>query len=130
MSNIYEINYIDYAYKIIPWHLRDYDYEIEEGDFKIRNTHEQESYFILKSSKGQFYSTLKIGVGLEKYINADIDKNDLRKKIRDALELDEFKINKIYLITASDVEELGITDVEILSKIENNGFIISLDILR
>jgi len=52
MSLFYQIDYEDYAEKFIPSFLREYDFDIKDGDFLISNTNEQESYFILEANKG------------------------------------------------------------------------------
>ena len=129
-ADIYDIDFNDFAYKFCPNFWRDADIVIENGDFKITNTHEQESYYILQANKGQFYQTPRLGVGLIKYQNADINKNELRKSIKTELSRDNFKINNIYIIMADDVARMNINDPEILSKIEQDGFIIALDIDR
>lgn len=129
-ADIYDIDFNDYAYKFIPHFLRDADLVLENGDFKITNTHEQESYYILEANKGQFYQSPRLGVGLTKYQNADVNKNEIRKLIRTELKRDSFKVNNIYVINSEDVGRLRITDPEILAKIEQDGFIIALDIQR
>lgn len=130
MADIYDIDTDDFAYKFIPHFLRDMDAVIDNGDFKISNTHEQESYFILQSAKGQYYQSPRLGVALLKYQNADINKNELRKKIRTELKRDGFIVNNVYIINSEDVNRLNIQDPEIISKIEQDGFIVALDIDR
>lgn len=130
MSNYYQIDYNDYANKFVPWFMRNQDFEVSEGDFKQADTTEQESYFILKANKGHYRQYIRLGLGLEKYINADIQKNELRRKIRENLEEDNLKINKIYVITENDLRELNIQDADLINSIKQNGFLISLDIER
>ena len=130
MADIYDIDTDDFANKFTPHFLRDADFEIENGDFKVTNTNEQESYYILQANKGHFYQTPRLGAGIIKYQNADINKNELRKNIRTELNRDNFKVNNVYVIGASDVARLNINDPEILSKIEQDGYIIALDIER
>lgn len=130
MADIYDIDFDDFAYKLTPYFLRDADLVISDGDIKVTNTNEQESYYILQANKGQFYQIPRLGVGLIKYQNADINKNELRKLIRTELKRDNFKVNNVYIIGTEDIKRLNITDPEILSKIEQDGFIIALDIKR
>lgn len=130
MADIYDIDFDDFAYKFTPHFLRDVDFIIENGDIKITNTNEQDSYYILEANKGQFYQTPRLGVGLVKYQNADINKNEIRKIIRTELKRDNFKVNNVYVVNFEDVGRLNISDPEILSKIEQDGFIIALDIER
>ena len=130
MSAFYEIDYSDYAEKFIPSFLREYDFGINNGDFITENTIEQDSYFILEANTGQFYEHYNLGVGIKKYINGDVTKIELRQVIRENLDLDNFKINKIYIITENDLKENPIDDPDILDIIKQNGFLISLDIDR
>lgn len=129
-ADIYDIDFDDFANKFTPHFMRDSDFEIENGDFKVTNTNEQESYYILEAGKGQFYQTPRIGVQILKYQNADVNKNELRKIVRTELKRDNFKINNVYVVNSEDVLRIGITDPEILAKIEQDGFIIALDIER
>lgn len=130
MADIYDIDFDDFANKFTPHFLRDADVAIENGDFKFTVTNEQESYYILQANKGQFYQVPRMGVGIIKYQNADINKNELRKNIRTELKRDNFKVNNVYIIGPEDVNRLNITDPEILAKIDQDGFIIALDIER
>jgi hypothetical protein len=129
-ADIYDINTDDFANKFIPHFLRDADFVIENGDFKIANTNEQESYYILQSHKGQYYQSPRLGAAILKYQNADVNKNELRKIIRTELRRDGFIVNNVYLVNSEDVVRMNITDPEILSKVEQDGFIIALDIDR
>ena len=129
-SLIYQADYSDVANKLMPHFIRDHDFEIENGDFKIGDTTEQESYFILEAKNGQFYQYLRIGFGINKYLAGDIDKNEFKRKIRNNLEEDGFKINKIHVVTKDDLRFLDIQDTEILNIINQQGFIVSLDIER
>ena len=130
MSLFYQIDYDDYAEKFMPSFLREYDFEIKEGDFLQSNTNEQESYFILEANKGQYYEHYNLGVGINRYLNADITKIELRQIIRENLDNDNFKINKIHIITENDLINNPIDDPEILNIIKQNGFLIALDIDR
>lgn len=130
MSAYYQIDYSDLATKLMPHILRSVDFVISEGDFLIGNTNEQESYIILETSKGNFYAEYNLGVNIKKNIGGDVNKIDLRQEIKENLKLDNFKINKIYIVTANDVEKAKIDDPQILSVINNDGFLISLDIDR
>ena len=129
-ADIYDIDTDDFAEKFTPHFMRNADLVIDNGDVKITNTNEQESYYILEANKGQFYSTPRLGVGLIKYQNADVNRNELRKIVRTELKRDNFKVNNVYVINSEDVLRLSITDPEILSKIDQEGFIIALDIDR
>ena len=130
MSAFYEIDYSDYVDKFTPHVLRTFDFDIKDGDFKQGNTVEQESYIILEVDKGNFYESVRLGLNINKYINADVDKNGIKRKIRDNLEQDGFIINKIYVITENDLNFVNIEDPELLAAIKQNGFLISLDIER
>ena len=130
MSAFYEIDYSDYAEKFTPAFLRTHDFDIKNGDFVVANTNEQESYFILEASRGQFYEHYNLGVGLKKYLNADISKIEMRQLISENLDLDNFKINKIFIITEADLSVTPIDDPELLSVIKNDGFLVALDISR
>lgn len=130
MADIYDIDFDDFANKFTPHFLRDADLVINDGDFRIVNTNEQESYYILEAQKGHFYQTPRLGVGILRYQNADVNKNELRKTIRTELKRDNLKVNNVYVINSEDVNRLGIADPEILAKIYHDGFIIALDIQR
>lgn len=130
MSDFYQIDFSDYANKFMPSFLRDYDFEISDGDFLQSNTTEQESYFILEANTGQFYENYNLGVGIKVFLNGDINKIELRQLIRENLNIDKFKINKIYIITEQDLVNNPIDDPELLAIIKQNGFLISLDIER
>jgi hypothetical protein len=129
-DNIYQVNYSDIASKLTPHFIRNKDFEVKDGDFRTGNTNEQESYFILEARNGQYYFYPRIGFGINKYLAADIDKNEFRRKVRKNLEEDGFKVNKVFLVTKEDARLLNIQDAEILNIINQQGFILSLDIKR
>jgi len=129
-EEIYTVDYSDFANKYIPHFIRIKDFDIKEGDFKLGNTNEQESYFILESSKGNYYNSLKLGFSIRKYLAADIDKNEFKKKIRENLERDSFKVREVYVVTKGDLNLLNINDPELINIINQNGFIVSPDISR
>jgi hypothetical protein len=130
MSSYYEIDFSDFAEKFIPWFLREYGFEFKEGDFKTGDTTDQELRFHLQARNGHYYQYIRIGVGMDRFLNADIDKQSLNKRIRKSLNEDTFTIQNIYIITLSDINDLKITDPQLLSILEQDKYVIAVDATR
>jgi len=130
MSAYYEIDFSDFAEKFIPWFLREYGFEFKDGDFKTGDTTDQELRFHLQARNGHYYQYIRIGVGMDRFLNADIDKQSLNKRIRKSLKEDTFTIQNIYIITLSDINDLKITDPQLLSILEQDKYVIAVDATR
>jgi len=130
MSAYYEIDFSDFADKFIPWFLREYGFEFEDGDFKQGDTTDQELRFHIQARNGHYYQYIRIGVGVDRFLNAHIDKQNLNKRIRKSLKEDSFTIENIYIITLSDIADLNITDPQLLSILEQDKYVIAVDATR
>lgn len=78
------------------------DLEIENGDLKIANSDVQNQYAILRARKGQFYEFPTLGVGIEDYDHASIDKRVIRREIRDNLKRDNYRIDQLDIAQTPD----------------------------
>lgn len=125
MANLYDIDFEDVVHKLMPTVVRNADMVISNGDIAYTDTTEQDMYLILQSGTGNWYQYPRVGFNLRKKLNSNFDKVTLKQQIIDALKEDGIKLNDLQLITQSDVQRLGITDPEILSKIKQNKIIIS-----
>lgn len=130
MSEYYAIDFDDFVTKFVAWFLGEYGFEFSDGDFRLGNTNEQEQYFILQARNGHFYQYIKLGVGIDRYLVSDIDKLDLKKRIQTNFKYDGFSIQNIYVITQEDIKPLNITDNEIISVLNQDKFIISIEAIR
>lgn len=130
MSAFYQIDFDQFASDFVPWFLREYGFEYYEGDFKLGNTNDQDVRFITQARNGHFYQYIRLGVGLDKFLNANINKQKLNKEIRKNLEYDDFRINEILIVTVDDVAELGIIDQELIALLEQDKYVISIDVSR
>ena len=130
MSAFYNIDFDDYAEKFIPWFLHEYGFEFKDGDFKIGDTLDQEMRFITQARNGHYYQYIRIGVGIDKYLNSKINKQKLNKKIRSNLKLDNFIIENVYIVTRDDITELNITDTSILTALEQDSFLLAIEARR
>jgi hypothetical protein len=126
----YEVDYEDFADKFIPWFLREYGFEYKDGDFKTGDTLDQEMRFIVQARNGHFYQYIRIGVGIDRFLNANIDKQKLNKRIRSSLKYDQFIIESVYIVTQSDIDVLGITNTEVLSILEQDKYILAIEARR
>ena len=85
----------------------DYDITIEDGDFKLDESVQQEVECILKAKPGQYYQWPLLGVGIEQYRKKPInDTRDIEQSIRVNLESDSIlaKNLKVY----KSVDNIGI----------------------
>jgi len=71
------------------------DIAIKDGDLDVGISDPQHIEHIFKASPGQFYQFLTLGIGIDKFKKASIHKPTLKQKIRDNLQADDFRINKI-----------------------------------
>ena len=90
------------------------DIEIKNGDLVVAFSDDQNIEFILRAKPGHFYQFPTLGVGVVDLIKSPIDRQALRQKIKQQLESDNYRVNKIELggnidelITSIDAEKLG-----------------------
>jgi hypothetical protein len=70
------------------------DIEVENGDFKIWFSDQQHINHILQAEPGQFYQYPEIGYGMNKLVNANINTQSEKQKIKKALEEDNFSLGQ------------------------------------
>lgn len=112
--NIYYIDIDYFVDNFMPGMMQTMDVSIKNGDFETGNTDEQEIFFILQSSKGNFYYEPKIGYNINSKLNASINKTEERKEIRAELENDGFTVDEINLITVNDINRISDSTVKSL----------------
>ena len=130
MSAFYNIDFDQFSSDFVPWFLREYGFETYDGDFKLGNTNDQEVRFITQARNGHFYQYIRLGVGLDRFLGSDINKQKLNKEIRKNLEYDGFKVDNILIVTINDINELGITDQVLISILELDKYVISIEVSR
>ena len=123
----YIVGYKDLLYNLMPHILRDHDIEFDDGDIKQGDTLEQEIFIIMESDKGQFYQDIKIGVGLARQINANINKPQLKKRIKSALEYDNIMVQRINIFNKDDLLNAGINDADLMSEVDKNKYLIDIE---
>ncbi len=126
----YNVNYRNIALNLMPHFLRDLDFDVEDGDLAIDDSVEQDVFFILQADKGNFYFAPTIGYGIFKKLNSSIDKAVEKRQIRDNLEQDGISVQGINIITYNDAIQAGVNDVELLRKLKQDKFIISIEASR
>lgn len=90
------------------------DIEIKDGDLVVADSDSQNIEFIITAKPGQFYQFPTLGVGIIDEIKGSITKQALKIKIKNNLEADNYRVNKIEvkggiddLITTIDAIKLG-----------------------
>ena len=90
------------------------DIEIKDGDLVIADSDAQNIEFIITAKPGQFYQFPTLGVGIIDEVKGSITKQALKIKIKNNLEADDYRVNKIEvkggiddLITTIDAVKLG-----------------------
>jgi hypothetical protein len=126
----YQINYESFADKFAPFFLYQYDFDIRNGDLYDGNSDDQDIHFILATSKGQIRQDIKIGIGIYKKLNSNINKTEHKKLIREQLEYDGFKVSEIYILTYEDAIKLNIKDSELMRILKQNQFVIDINANR
>lgn len=71
------------------------DIRIKNGDLVIGDSNGQEIEFILSAKPGQFYQFPPLGVGIIDEVNGSITPQALRLKIKNNLEADDRRVNRI-----------------------------------
>lgn len=127
---IYNVNCKELAYQMLPSFLRDYDIEMRSGDFRYGDTSQQDAFILIQAHKGQFYQYPTIGVGIASKISATVDIVETKRAIREQLEDDGLKVNEIYLLSSKEVEDLGITDADLINAVTYFRYIIYVDAVR
>ena len=71
------------------------DIRIKNGDLVIGDSNGQEIEFILSAKAGQFYQFPPLGVGIIDEVNGSITPQALMLKIKNNLEADDRRVNRI-----------------------------------
>lgn len=71
------------------------DISIKDGDLVVGDSDGQNIEFIITAKPGHFYQFPTLGVGIVDEINSSISKQALRIKIKNNLEADNYRINRI-----------------------------------
>ncbi len=71
------------------------DIGIKDGDLVVGDSDGQNIEFIISAKPGQFYQFPTLGVGITDQINSSISKQELRIKIKNNLEADNYRVNRI-----------------------------------
>lgn len=85
------------------------DIAFKNGDLVVGESDAQHIEHILRAKPGHFYQFPTLGVGVVDEIKGSISKQALRQKIKQNLESDNFRINKIEV--SGDIDEL-ITSID------------------
>jgi len=71
------------------------DITIKDGDLAVGDSDGQNIEFILEAKPGQFYQFPTLGVGVVDLINSPISRQALKLRIKNNLEADNYRINRI-----------------------------------
>lgn len=89
------------------------DIGIKNGDLLVGDSDGQNIEFIISAKPGQFYQFPTLGVGITDEINSSISKQALKIKIKNNLEADNYRVNRIdvsgtidQLLTKIDADKL------------------------
>jgi hypothetical protein len=78
------------------------DIQIEDGDFKIDISDNQNVYAILQAHRGQFYEFPLIGLGIDDFQNSPQTNRFLRKRIKEELAKDNYVARNIEIVGEVD----------------------------
>jgi len=73
----------------------DSDIAIVNGDLKLINSDQQHIEHILRAKPGHFYQFPTIGVGVIDFQHGNTNKAEIRRLIKQNLEADGYRVNKI-----------------------------------
>ena len=85
------------------------DIEIKNGDLVVGESDAQHIEHILRAKPGHFYQYPTLGIGVEDNIKGNISKQALRQSIKQNLESDNYRVNKIDI--AGNIDQL-ITSID------------------
>ena len=71
------------------------DIEIKDGDLAVADSDGQGIEFIITAKPGQFYQFPTLGVGIVDELNGSLSKQALRIKIKNNLEADNYRVNRV-----------------------------------
>jgi hypothetical protein len=117
-SNIYNIDTDIFIDNFTPSFMAGYDLSINAGDVEVTDTMEQDIFLIMKANPGNFYYYPKIGYGIDKKLNSNLNINEEKKLLTQQLKDDGFKNIKVNIITIEDLDK--ITDPELYAILQQN----------
>ena len=85
------------------------DIAFKNGDLVVGESDAQHIEHILTAKPGHFYQFPTLGVGIVDEIKASVNKQALRQRIKQNLEADNYRINKIEI--GGDIDQL-ITSID------------------
>ena len=71
------------------------DIGIKNGDLSVGDSDGQNVEFIITAKPGQFYQFPTLGVGIVDEVKGNISKQALRIKVKNNLEADNYRVNRI-----------------------------------
>lgn len=71
------------------------DIQIKDGDLVVGDSDNQNREFIITAKPGQFYQFPTLGVGIVDEVNGNITPQALKIKIKNNLEADNDRVNRI-----------------------------------
>lgn len=80
------------------------DLIIENGDWYIGQSDDQNIEAILLAEKGQFYETVLLGYGIRKKLNSPFNKLTERKLIRENLKKDNYNVKILNIANDIGIE--------------------------
>jgi hypothetical protein len=78
------------------------DLIIENGDFFIGQTDDQNIEAILLAEKGQFYEFPLLGYGITRRLSSPFDRLTERKAIRESLKRDNYNVKVLNIVSVLD----------------------------
>lgn len=75
--------------------INETDIVIQDGDFLIGESDNQNVFANLKARKGQFYENPLIGIGIDDFQNSSKTKREITKEIREGLLKDNYRAKNL-----------------------------------
>lgn len=85
------------------------DIRIKDGDLVVGDSDNQNIEFIITAKPGQFYQFPTLGVGIVDEVKGSISKQALRIKVKNNLEADNYRVNRINV--TGGIDDL-LTDID------------------
>jgi len=96
MANIFNIDWFNVVENLTPHFWRSNgDMKIEDGDFKLEQSDDQNIEAIIVANKGQFYESPLLGYGINSRLNGPFRTLEERKDIREALKRDNYDVKEL-----------------------------------
>lgn len=84
----------------------------DNGDFKIGLSDQQHIDHLMRANPGQYYQFPKIGIGIDKFKLASVNRQEIQQAIRLGLEADNYNVIDLSVTEATNNEFIITTNPE------------------